>query len=96
MKNYIVAIALAFSVALSGCTAFKISLAEYFVNKVVTGKWEKEGAVPGEYYTSNWECQRDNSNWDPNLGVVFDLKEYYNCMISRGWTLRPYKASDLQ
>jgi len=88
-------VVLALTLSLSGCTAIKIKLVEHFINKVVTGYWEKVGVPREEYYNDNWLCQRDTSRWDPELGMVFDLKAYYNCMIGKGWTLRPYKIEDL-
>ena len=95
MKNLTRSLILASALSLAGCTAIKIALVQAFVDQIVTGTWVKAGASQEDYYDQNWKCQQQTSRFDQNLGMLFDLKGYYNCMIQAGWSLQQMDVSPI-
>lgn len=96
MRKTLLAICVASTLVLGGCATIKRKLAETLISQIITGTWEKPGATKDDYFNDNWICQRDHQTFDPEKGLLLDLKGYYDCMKHEGWTLRPFSIDDLK
>lgn len=78
-----------FLLAVTGCGNWKFRLAEWYIDSVTMGSWNRPNSTREEFYRENWQCQAQTSHIDPERGMVFDLVAYSGCMRQHGWTLAP-------